>query len=190
MQRTRHGARRTPRGASRLVQAVSAWSVKTRRAPSRRCRDARVYGHATTAMHDSEYTPSRGLKSTDGLIDRPADRTANGTTVISQASSMKRTFWRMTARWWWLPRPGTSSACRSKSFRHKKGWLAPWFVLYVLILCIIGDDNGDGDGGDEDDGDDGDDDDDDDGINDDDDDGHDDDGADGGNDVFIFAHFS
>ena len=30
-------------GGSRLVQARCAWSVKTRRAPSRRCRDARVY---------------------------------------------------------------------------------------------------------------------------------------------------
>ena len=25
--------------------------------PSRHCRDARVYGHTTTAMHDIEYTP-------------------------------------------------------------------------------------------------------------------------------------
>ena len=30
---------------------MSAWSVKTRRAPSRYSRDARVYGHTTTAMH-------------------------------------------------------------------------------------------------------------------------------------------
>ena len=46
-----------PHGASRLVLAVSAWSVKTRRAPSRHCRDARrVHGHTTTAMHDSEFT--------------------------------------------------------------------------------------------------------------------------------------
>ena len=47
----------------RLVQhltalgAMSAWSVKIQRAPSRHCMDARVYGHMTTAMH--EYTPSR-----------------------------------------------------------------------------------------------------------------------------------
>ena len=47
----------TSRFASRLVQAVSAWSLKTRRAPSRHCRDTRVYGHTTTAMHDIEYTP-------------------------------------------------------------------------------------------------------------------------------------
>ena len=31
--------------ALRLVQAMSAWLVKTRRAPSRHSRDARVYGH-------------------------------------------------------------------------------------------------------------------------------------------------
>ena len=40
-----------PHSASRLVQAMSAWLVKTRRAPSRHSRDARVYGHTTTAMH-------------------------------------------------------------------------------------------------------------------------------------------
>ena len=41
------------------MQAIIVWSVKTRRAPSRRCRDARVYGHTTTAMHDMTilFTP-------------------------------------------------------------------------------------------------------------------------------------
>ena len=34
-----------------------SWSVKTRRAPSRRCRDAMVYRLTTTAMHDIEHTP-------------------------------------------------------------------------------------------------------------------------------------
>ena len=38
------------------VQVISAWSVKTRRAPPRRCRDARVYGltdygHAKILLH-------------------------------------------------------------------------------------------------------------------------------------------
>ena len=47
-----HSTRRTPHGASRLVQAISAWSVKIRRAPPRHCRDARIYGHTTTAIHD------------------------------------------------------------------------------------------------------------------------------------------
>ena len=51
MQFTFHATRRTPHGASRLEQAMSAWLVKTRRAPSRHSRDARVYGHTTTAMH-------------------------------------------------------------------------------------------------------------------------------------------
>ena len=34
-------------------------AVKTRRAPSRHCRDASVHGHTTTTMHDIEYTPPR-----------------------------------------------------------------------------------------------------------------------------------
>ena len=37
---------------------MSEWSVKSRRAPSRHCRDARVYGQTTMAMHEmSECTP-------------------------------------------------------------------------------------------------------------------------------------
>ena len=51
MQFTLHATRRTPHGASLLVQAMSSWLVKTRRAPSRHSRDTRVYGHTTTAMH-------------------------------------------------------------------------------------------------------------------------------------------
>ena len=37
---------------------MSTWSVKTQRAPSRHGRDARVYGHTTTVMHDIVYTPT------------------------------------------------------------------------------------------------------------------------------------
>ena len=44
-------------GVPRLVQAMPAWSGKTRRVPSRHCRDARVYGHTTTAMHDMSTPP-------------------------------------------------------------------------------------------------------------------------------------
>ena len=50
IQFTLHATCRTPHGASRLVQAMSAWLVKTRRGPSRRSRDARGYGHTNTAM--------------------------------------------------------------------------------------------------------------------------------------------
>ena len=57
MQLTLHATRPAPHSASRLVQAISAWPVKTRRTPSRHCGDARVYGLTTIAMHDSEYTP-------------------------------------------------------------------------------------------------------------------------------------
>ena len=59
MQLTLHAIHPTPYVASRLMQAMSAWSVKAGRAPSLHCRYARVYGHTTTAMHDNdnEYTP-------------------------------------------------------------------------------------------------------------------------------------
>ena len=43
--------RRTPHCAPRLVQAMPAWSVRTRRPPSRHRSDLRVYGHVTTAVH-------------------------------------------------------------------------------------------------------------------------------------------
>ena len=52
----------TPHGASRLVQAMSAWLVKTRRAPSRHSRHARVYGHTTTAVHKLSTPPSPPLQ--------------------------------------------------------------------------------------------------------------------------------
>ena len=58
MQFTLHATRRTPHGPSRLVQAMSAWLMKTRRAPSRHSRDARVYGHTTTAMHELSTPPT------------------------------------------------------------------------------------------------------------------------------------
>ena len=61
MQFTLHAIRRTPHGASRLVQAMSAWLVKTRRAPSRHSRDARVYGHTTMAMHELSTPPPKIL---------------------------------------------------------------------------------------------------------------------------------
>ena len=62
MQFTLHVTRRTPHGASCLVQAMSAWLVKTRCAPSRHSRDARVYGHTTTAMHKVSTPPPPHLR--------------------------------------------------------------------------------------------------------------------------------
>ena len=61
MQFTLHATRRTPHGASRLVQAMSAWLVKTRRGPSRHNRHARVYGHTSHAY--SEDTPPRARQN-------------------------------------------------------------------------------------------------------------------------------
>ena len=58
MQFTVHATRRTPHGASRLVRAMSAWLVKTRRAPSRHSRDTRVYGHKDYSHAQIENPPS------------------------------------------------------------------------------------------------------------------------------------
>ena len=52
-----HTTRRTSHSASRSEQAMPAWLVKTRRSPSRHGRDARVYGHTTTAMHKLSTPP-------------------------------------------------------------------------------------------------------------------------------------
>ena len=41
----------------RLVQAMPAWSVHTRRLPSKDCSDARVCGDVPSTMHTIEYTP-------------------------------------------------------------------------------------------------------------------------------------
>ena len=57
MRVTVYATRRTPRGASLLVQAMPVWLVKTRRAPSRHCGDAGVYGYTSTAMHDMGTPP-------------------------------------------------------------------------------------------------------------------------------------
>ena len=57
MQFALHATRRTPHGASRLVEAMSAWLVKTRRAPSGHSRDVRVYGYTTTAKHKLSTPP-------------------------------------------------------------------------------------------------------------------------------------
>ena len=51
MHLTLHATRRTPHCAPRLVQAMPAWSVRTRRLQSRHRSDSRVYGHMTTAVH-------------------------------------------------------------------------------------------------------------------------------------------
>ena len=57
MQVTLHATRSTPHGGSRLMQTISVCAVKTRRAPFRHCTDARVYGHATTTIHDKITLP-------------------------------------------------------------------------------------------------------------------------------------
>ena len=65
-----HATRPTPHGASRLVRTKSVWLVKTRRVPSRRCRDARAYGHMTTAMHDMWIPPRFSYERADIYLTR------------------------------------------------------------------------------------------------------------------------
>ena len=68
---TLHANRRTPHGALRLVQAMSAWLVKTQLAPSRNSRDARVYGHTTTAVHKLSTPPPPTSFQRRELNERP-----------------------------------------------------------------------------------------------------------------------
>ena len=69
MQFVLHAIRRTPHGASHLVQATSALLVKSRRSPSRHSRDARVYGHTTAAMHELS-SPLPWAKYIPGVQER------------------------------------------------------------------------------------------------------------------------
>ena len=63
--------RGTPHDTSRLLQTMSTWSVKTRRAPFRQCSNARFNDHSTTAMHDMSTPPPH-------LVQRPsASKTAS-----------------------------------------------------------------------------------------------------------------
>ena len=57
MQVTLHATRRTPHGASPLVQSNVCLVGETRPAPSRHSRDATVYGHTTTVMHKLSTPP-------------------------------------------------------------------------------------------------------------------------------------
>ena len=73
MQPPVHATRQTPLGASRFSQAMSAWSVQTRRAPSRYYNDTRVNGHRTPAKqlsckmeaHVDTLAPSRSKRVLD-----------------------------------------------------------------------------------------------------------------------------
>ena len=53
------------------------WSVKTRRAPSRHCRNARVYRHMTSTMLDNEYPPPLPVRLFNGNSMRPTTGTGS-----------------------------------------------------------------------------------------------------------------
>ena len=79
MQLTLSVTRRTPHGVSRSVQAMSAWSVQTRRAPSGIVGIRGVYGHTTTAMHDMSTPPSPRTRP----VVRPNSRSPMARAVVS-----------------------------------------------------------------------------------------------------------
>ena len=70
MQRTLHATRRTPHGASLLVHAISAWSMKAQRAPFRHGRDARVYFEVWS--YGCRYARKLGTHPLNGC--RPMDQ--------------------------------------------------------------------------------------------------------------------
>ena len=59
-----------------MVKAMPALSVKTRRAPFRHCKDARVYGQTTMAMHDVSTPP---YPSAQTLVFRRLDKAGSKT---------------------------------------------------------------------------------------------------------------
>ena len=71
MQFTLVATRRTPHGASRLMQAMSVSLVKTRRAPFRNSRDARVYGHPTTSCANRIHLPASLSRALPSLTSCP-----------------------------------------------------------------------------------------------------------------------
>ena len=100
MQLTLHVTHRTPRGASRLVHALSARSVKNRRAPSRHCRDARIYGHTTTAMHDMSNPPPLRARLSHLSSYRSSARINFSVQMPSTGKRSSRTF---KYRGWFTP---------------------------------------------------------------------------------------
>ena len=92
-----HATRLTPHDAAPLVHAMSAWSVKTRRAPSRHCRmrgsyHSNSYGHTTTVMREMSTPPPVRLPP-----PHPAPRL-----FISVPSLYGDRLSRTASQWWGL----------------------------------------------------------------------------------------
>ena len=68
------------------MQATSAWSVKTLRAPSRQCRDTKVYGLKTTAIPDISTLPTGKDPETAATIVAAAAAAAAATTAAATAA--------------------------------------------------------------------------------------------------------
>ena len=75
----------------RLMPAKSSWSAKTRRSPSRHCKDARVYGHnvATTAIHANDNTPLRPPCRLPRPCDLLVSRCSSNTVLVTTFNRYK-----------------------------------------------------------------------------------------------------
>ena len=76
---------------------MSARSVKTQRAPSRDCRDARVYGHRTTPICDNEYTSPLSFAHATPILSRDPDELRNFGYLILSVEALL-----VTCLWPWL----------------------------------------------------------------------------------------
>ena len=69
----RHRRNESPRNTTKpALDSSKAWSVETRPAPSRHSRDGRVYGHTTTAMHETSTPPFPSRQKTSSAANLQA----------------------------------------------------------------------------------------------------------------------
>ena len=141
-----HAARFTPNGASRLVQAMSAWSVKTRRAPSRHCRGSVIL--RTTAIHDTTTRPPPApctvlhAWSAKCLPDRSKpDALRPGTAGMRRSLVLRTTFMHDTISSAPAPtglRPPVQLALWTSSrFHAKNGAQSSWDTIGARVLTPL-----------------------------------------------------
>ena len=90
-----------PHGASRLVLAMSAWPVKTRRAFSRHCRYSTVNGQMTSNQQMNTPPPPRPPNSFDAVIhmqENPPHKRFSVRCSSTLYATRRTTSWRFSVR--------------------------------------------------------------------------------------------
>ena len=146
-----HATRRTPHGASRLVQAMSAWLVwKPDVLRPGINRDARVYGHTTTAMHKLSTPRIPACMSMDGAPFFPARLSFSSPLLSSRQMHPKMTVpsplhhtrmsmygpWRLFVFHFWVVSlflPSFSSS-GTTSFQARAKATTAWQYHHTLII--------------------------------------------------------